>query len=132
MNNILLYLITTVIFFAIDMVWLGFVAKSFYREKLAFIFTGDVNWPAAIVFYLLYIGGILYFAVLPSMKDAQWQTALLNGAILGGMCYATYDLTNMATIRQWPLVVVVVDIAWGIVLTGSVSLLAHLAASRWL
>lgn len=132
MSNILLYLITTVIFFVIDMLWLGFVAKSFYREKLAFIFTGDVNWPAAIVFYLLYIGGILYFAVLPSMKDAQWQTALLNGAILGGMCYATYDLTNMATIRQWPLIVVVVDIVWGIVLTGSVSLLAHIAASRWL
>ncbi len=132
MNNILLYLITTVIFFAIDMLWLGFVARSFYREKLAFIFTGDVNWPAAILFYLLYIGGILYFAVLPSLKDAQWQTALLNGAILGGLCYATYDLTNMATIRQWPLIVVLVDIAWGIVLTGSVSLLAHLAASRWL
>lgn len=132
MQTVFLYLITTIIFFAIDMLWLGFVARSFYREKLDFVFTGEVNWIAAGVFYLLYIAGILYFAVHPSLKDMQWQTALVNGAILGGLCYATYDLTNMATIKQWPLIVVVVDIAWGIVLTGSVALLSHLAAAKWL
>ncbi|MBK8659322.1 MAG: DUF2177 family protein [Bacteroidetes bacterium] len=131
MHTLFLYLTTTVIFFAVDMLWIGFIARNFYREKLAFVFTGEVNWPAAIIFYLFYIAGILYFAVTPALKGSQWQLALLNGAILGGLCYATYDLTNMATIKQWPLIVVVVDIAWGIVLTGSVSVLSYLAATRF-
>lgn len=131
MHTLFLYLTTTVIFFAVDMLWIGFLARNFYREKLAFVFTGEVNWPAAILFYLLYIAGILYFAVTPALKGGQWQLALLNGALLGGLCYATYDLTNMATIKQWPLIVVVVDIAWGMVLTGSVSVLSYLAALRF-
>ena len=127
-----IYLIATVAFFAIDMLWLGLIARNFYRDKLGFIFTGDVRWPAAIVFYLLYIGGILYFAVNPALEAASLQKALINGALFGLMCYATYDLTNMATIQQWPLVVVVVDIIWGIVLTGSVSAITYLVATKWL
>jgi uncharacterized membrane protein len=114
------------------MLWLGLIARNFYRDKLGFIFTGDVRWPAAIVFYLLYIGGILYFAVNPALDAASLQKALINGALFGLMCYATYDLTNMATIQQWPLVVVVVDIIWGIVLTGSVSAITYLVATKWL
>lgn len=127
-----LFLTSTVIFFAIDMLWLGFVAKNFYREKLSFIFTGEVNWPAALIFYLIYIVGILYFAILPALNTGNWNLALLNGALLGFLCYATYDLTNMATIKQWPLIVVVVDIIWGTVLTGSVAVLSYFAASRFL
>ena len=127
----LLYGICTLIFFAIDMLWLGFFARSFYKEKLGFILSPQVNWSAAVIFYLIYIGGILFFAVLPSLKDQQWQTALINGAILGGLCYATYDLTNMATIAQWPLIVVVVDIIWGMVLTGSVSILTYYIGARF-
>ncbi|MFM2307380.1 MAG: hypothetical protein RLZZ367_2049 [Bacteroidota bacterium] len=132
MKPVWIYLIATVAFFAIDMLWLGLIARNFYRDKLGFIFTGDVRWPAAIVFYLLYIGGILYFAVNPALEAASVQKALINGALFGLMCYATYDLTNMATIQQWPLVVVVVDIIWGIVLTGSVSAITYLVASKWL
>ncbi len=132
MKYIALFLTSTVIFFAIDMLWLGFVAKNFYREKLSFIFTGEVNWPAALIFYLIYIVGILYFAILPALNTGNWNLALLNGALLGFLCYATYDLTNMATIKQWPLIVVVVDIIWGTVLTGSVAVLSYFAASRFL
>ena len=132
MKTLYIYLITTVIFFAIDMVWLGFIAKSFYREKLGFILSPDVNWYAAVIFYLIYIGGILYFAVLPAMKDGSWQTALIQGAVLGFLCYATYDLTNMATIKNWPLTVVLVDIVWGIVLTGSCALISYLVAVKFL
>jgi uncharacterized membrane protein len=132
MKPVWIYLIATVAFFAIDMLWLGLIARNFYRDKLGFIFTGDVRWPAAIVFYLLYIGGILYFAVNPALDAASLQKALINGALFGLMCYATYDLTNMATIQQWPLVVVVVDIIWGIVLTGSVSAITYLVATKWL
>ena len=125
-------MITTVIFFAIDMVWLGFIAKNFYREKLGFILSTNVNWYAAATFYLIYIGGILYFAVLPAMRDESWQTALLQGAVLGFLCYATYDLTNLATIKSWPLTVVLVDIVWGIVLTGSCALISYLVALKFL
>jgi uncharacterized membrane protein len=132
MKYLLLFGITTLIFFLIDMIWLGVLAKNFYREKLAFVFTGEVNWPAAIIFYFIYIAGILYFVVIPGTVHQNWQLVLLNGAFLGFLCYATYDLTNMATIKQWPLVVVIVDIAWGAVLTGTVSLLAWKAAVSWL
>ena len=132
MQTILVYGITTLIFFAIDMLWIGLIARSFYREKLGFILSTEVNWPAAIVFYLLYIGGILYFAVLPALREHHWQTALMQGAVLGLLCYATYDLTNMATIKNWPLVVVIVDMLWGVVLTGSVALVSYLLAAKFL
>lgn len=132
MKNLLLYGITTLIFFAIDMVWLGVVARNLYKQKLGFILSPEVNWAAAIIFYLIYIGGILFFAVLPASKEMSWQTALLNGALLGGMCYATYDLTNMATIAKWPLEIVVIDIVWGMVLTGSVATLSYFAAAKFL
>lgn len=127
----LLYGLCTIIFFAIDMLWLGFFARGFYKKNLGFILSDKVNWTAAIIFYLIYIGGILFFAVLPALKDQQWQTALINGALLGALCYATYDLTNMATISQWPLIVVIVDILWGIVLTGSVSLLTYVIGLKF-
>lgn len=132
MKNLLLYGITTIIFFAIDMVWLGVVARNLYKQKLGFILSPEVNWAAAIIFYLIYIGGILFFAVLPASKEMSWQTALLNGALLGGMCYATYDLTNMATIAKWPLEIVVIDIVWGMVLTGSVATLSYIASAKFL
>ena len=131
MKNLLLYGITTSIFFAIDMVWLGVVARNLYKQKLGFILSPEVNWAAAIIFYLIYIGGILFFAVLPASKEMSWQTALLNGALLGGMCYATYDLTNMATIAKWPLEIVIIDIVWGMVLTGSVATLSYFASIKF-
>jgi uncharacterized membrane protein len=129
MSTLITYAIATVTFFAIDMVWLGLVAKNFYRTKLSHVLSPDVVWPAAIVFYLIYIAGIVYFAINPALKDASWQDALLKGALLGGLCYATYDLTNMATIAKWPIEIVIVDIIWGVVLTGSVSLITFLIAN---
>lgn len=126
------YAIATVFFFAIDMLWLGVIAKKLYREKLGFILSDEVNWTAALVFYFIYIAGILFFAVYPALRDFSWQTALLNGAVLGFLCYATYDLTNMATIAKWPLQIVLIDIVWGTVLTGSVSILTYLADTKWL
>lgn len=132
MQTIYTYLIATVVFFAIDMLWLGFIARNFYREKLGFILSPEVNWPAAIVFYLIYIAGILFFAVQPAVKENLWQTALINGALLGLLCYATYDLTNMATIARWPLTIVVVDIVWGTVLTGSVAVLTFVIRQKLL
>jgi uncharacterized membrane protein len=123
------YFIALVCFFALDMLWLGVISKNYYKEKLGFLLSPDPNWAAAIVFYLLYIAGILFFAINPAFKDSSWQTALLNGAILGGLCYATYDLTNMATIAKWPAAIVVVDITWGAVLTGAVSTATYFIVS---
>ncbi|MFN8238042.1 MAG: DUF2177 family protein [Chitinophagales bacterium] len=132
MKYLFLFLLTTLIFFAIDMIWLGLIARNFYREKLNFIFTGEVNWAAAVIFYFIYIIGILYFVVVPGFGHHDWKTVLLNGAALGFLCYATYDLTNMATIKQWPLMIVLVDIAWGTFLTGSVAVLSYLTALKLL
>jgi uncharacterized membrane protein len=132
MKNLLIYGIATVVFFAIDMLWLRVIAKNLYRQKLGFILSDQVNWGAAFIFYFMYIAGILFFAVLPALRETNWQTALLNGALLGLMCYATYDLTNMATIKNWPLSIVVIDIVWGTVLTGSVSLLTYTISAKLL
>jgi uncharacterized membrane protein len=126
-----LYALTVPIFFVVDILWLGVVAKGFYRRKLDFILSPQVNWPAAIIFYLIYIVGILFFAVRPAVKSDSWGQAAILGALFGFFTYATYDLTNLATIKNWPLVIVVVDILWGACLCTLTAVLSF-AISRWL
>ncbi len=128
-NYIVIYLISVVIFFAVDILWLGFIAKRFYRSNLDGIISPSFNWAAAITFYLIYIAGILIFAVIPSLRDGNLQSALLWGALYGFFTYATYDLTNKATIKEWPLKIVIVDICWGTVLCTVVATLSHLAGA---
>lgn len=126
-----LYILTVPVFFLIDMLWLGVIAKGFYREKLNAFLSPTVNWPAAIIFYLLFIIGIIFFAVLPGReKDSLFITALY-GALFGFFTYATYDLTNLATLKNWPLSVVVVDILWGAVLCSVVASVSFLI-SKWI
>ena len=115
-----LYLLTIPVFFLIDMTWLGVVAKDFYQEKLV-NFLGPVNWTAAIIFYLIFIVGILIFAVAPALEAQSWEKALVLGAFFGFFAYATYDLTNLATLKDRPLAVTPVDMLWGAVLSGSVA-----------
>lgn len=124
MTYIYLYLLTVPVFFIIDMIWLGFVANKFYQSQLAHLL-GPVNWPAAITFYLIYIVGIIIFAVLPGLEANSWKKALMLGALFGFFCYATYDFTNLATLKDWPIAVVVVDVIWGAVLTGSVATVSY-------
>jgi uncharacterized membrane protein len=116
-----LYLLTVPVFFAIDLLWLGVVAKTFYRDNLAHVLSPTVNWPAALSFYLIYIAGILYFAVAPALAQDSLGRALLNGALFGFFTYITYELTNMATLPNWPIKVVIVDTFWGIALCASVA-----------
>lgn len=120
LQHIYLYLLTVPVFFAIDMVWLGFVAKDIYQKQLGGLL-GPVNWPAAIIFYLLFIVGILVFAVLPALEAKSAMKAVMLGALFGFLAYATYDLTNLATLKNWPLSVTLIDMAWGAVLSGSVA-----------
>jgi uncharacterized membrane protein len=125
-----LYLIALPVFFAIDMVWLGLVAKGFYRRQIGFLMRDGVNWPAAIVFYLLFILGLVVFVVAPAVDEGSWVRAVLFGALFGLVAYATYDLTNLATLRDWPLLLTVVDLVWGAVLAGSVSVATYAIAVR--
>ncbi len=124
------YLLTTVFFFAVDMLWLGVVAKGFYRKQLGPLLAEQVNWPAAIAFYLLFIGGILLFVVFPALEKRSLRRVAVLGALFGLVTYAAYDLTNLATLRGFPPVVAAVDMAWGTVLTGTVSAVAFLLARK--
>jgi uncharacterized membrane protein len=126
-----LYFATLIAFFAIDMVWLGLVARTFYRKYLGFLMAPSPNWLAAIIFYLLFIVGILVFVVLPGLEDNSLKTTLLRAALFGLITYATYDLTNLATLKDWPVLVTVVDMIWGTVLSVLVSYIGFMAG-KWL
>ncbi|PLX94490.1 MAG: DUF2177 domain-containing protein [Desulfuromonas sp.] len=126
-----LYLLTIPVFFAIDLLWLGVVAKNLYQKNLAHLLSPEVNWPAALLFYLMYIVGIILFAVRPGLDAQSLAKAALWGALFGFFTYATYDLTNLATLRAWPIKVVFVDIIWGTLLCTLVASLSYLIG-RWL
>lgn len=122
------YLIAFSVFLIIDLLWLGVIAKSFYMQHLAPFFAERVNWPAAFIFYLLFVGGILIFAVLPAIEKQSLSRAIVYGALFGFFTYATYDLTNLATLRNWPLAIVLVDIPWGTFLCAAVAAAGYFAA----
>lgn len=125
-----LYAIALPVFFTIDMVWLGLIAKDFYRAQIGTIMKPDVNWIAAIIFYLIFIAGLVIFVISPAMEKNSWVHALLLGALFGLVCYATYDLTNLAIAKDWPLFVTIIDLIWGAVLAASVSTITYVIASK--
>jgi uncharacterized membrane protein len=126
-----LYIASLAVFFAVDMAWLVLVARSFYKKHLGYIMAPTVNWVPAIIFYLLFIVGILVFVVLPGVKENSLQSTILKALLFGLITYATYDLTNLATINQWPLAVTLVDLIWGMVLSAIVSITGFYVA-KWL
>lgn len=117
---ITLYVVSIPLFFIIDMLWLGFFAKDFYQNRLGYLL-GEVGWGAALLFYGLFIVGLTFFASYPAAMAGQVGKAVLLGAAFGFFTYMTYDLTNQATIRDWPIIVTMVDIVWGTVLGAVVS-----------
>ncbi|MBL8261372.1 MAG: DUF2177 family protein [Xanthomonadaceae bacterium] len=119
-----LYLIVLPVFFALDMLWLGLLAKDFYDAQIGALLKADVNWTAAVVFYLVFIAGIVHFVLMPAVEKNSLKQAALNGAAFGFVTYATFDLTSLALIRDWPLAITLLDLAWGTVLTASVSSIA--------
>lgn len=116
--SLIAYLSTVVVFFAIDFVWLNFVAQKFYNAQMGDLLKESFNMPVAAGFYLIYIVGIVIFAINPALKSGAWTTALIYGALFGFFCYVTYDLTNLSTMKGFPPLVAVVDIAWGTFITG--------------
>jgi len=118
---IISYILTALVFFALYLVWLGLVAENMYNRNIGHLMSSRVNWVAAVVFYLAFIVGILVFAVYPSVDKDSLLRAVVLGVLFGFFTYSTYDLTNLATLKDWPLSVTIVDIAWGMVLTSVVS-----------
>jgi len=110
---------TALVFLALDAVWLTTMAERFYRPAIGHLMMDKPAFGPAIVFYLMYLVGVVVFAVAPALASQRWQTALGLGALLGLLCYATYDLTNQATLRDWPLRVTLVDLAWGAFVTAA-------------
>jgi uncharacterized membrane protein len=127
-----LYAIALPVFFAIDMLWLAVIARNFYKNQIGFLMKPEVNWPAAIIFYLLFLVGIVVFVIEPAVAKKDWLQALGKGALFGLITYATYDLTNLATLKDWPFTVVWVDMIWGTVLAASVSVTTYFIAVKWL
>lgn len=105
----------------LDGIWLTLVARNFYRDNIGHLLGDATNWPPAILFYVIYTIGAWFFATQPGVDDGSAITAALRGAAFGFVAYATYDLTNHATLRGWPSLVTVVDMAWGTILTATVA-----------
>ncbi|MBN1140155.1 MAG: DUF2177 family protein [Anaerolineae bacterium] len=120
------YVITFVVFMIIDLVWLAVIAKNLYQSQIGHLMKSNPNWFAAGLFYLLFIVGVLFFVVEPALAKVSWRDALLVGFVFGFMCYMTYDLTNLATMRDWPVLLTVIDIVWGTALCGVTSLVSYL------
>ena len=116
------YLLTFLFFLIVDMLWLGVIAKNIYQKYLGGFLTDNVNWTAAVVFYFIFVVGISIFVIYPSVNNGSVYQAILMGALFGFFTYATYDLTNLATLKGWPLPIVFIDIIWGSVLSAVVSL----------
>lgn len=125
-----LYLIALPVFLALDMTWLGLIAKKFYRDQVGGLLKPDVNWTAAIIFYLLFLAGLVSFVIEPAMRKGSWSDALLRGAFFGLVTYATYDLTNLAIAKDWPLFVTIVDMVWGAALAATVATLTCVIAQK--
>lgn len=130
MQFIYLYALSVPIFFVIDMLWLGFVARNLYTQQIGHLL-GPVNWIAAISFYLIFLVGLVYFAIQPGMAGPLLR-AIMLGALFGFFTYATYDLTNLATLKDWPLFITFVDMAWGTFLGGAVAGLTVFIARMFL
>ncbi len=116
-------LVTAIVFGAMDAVWLNTMMTRLYKPEIGELI-GDLRWAPALVFYVIYIVGMQIFAVAPALKSGQWTTALVYGALFGFFCYATYDLTNYATLKIWSLKVTIADIIWGSFATGTASAVA--------
>ena len=130
MEAVKAYIIAFITFFLIDIVWLVVVARKLYRQELGFLMSDKPNWIAAAIFYLIFILGIVFFVIHPALEKGSWTYALFAGLLFGFITYATYDLTNLATIKNWPLKITIIDLIWGTSLGGLVSTITFFFLKR--
>ena len=131
MAMILTYLATLIAFAGIDFIWLGYIAQGFYKSQIGHLYADNVNLPAAVAFYLVYVLGLVLFAVQPAAASGGVMKALTLGATFGFFCYATYDLTNLATLKNWTLQLSLTDMAWGALLSGISAAIGAFAAGKF-
>ena len=125
-----LYAVAVVAFLIIDLLWLGVVARSFYQAQIGHLMRAEVNWMAALAFYLVFVSGIVVLVVRPALGVQSLGQAIGFGALFGLVTYAAYDLTNLATLEGFPVAVAIVDLAWGGLLCATVSAVTYLAGLR--
>lgn len=125
MHNLTIYLITLAIFLAIDMVWLGIIAKDLYRKQIGKLMAKKPNWTAALIFYAIYILGLFILVIYPAVQDKSGLATWWRGLVFGVVSYATYDLTNLAVAKDWPVKITLIDLVWGGTIT-SITTLASL------
>jgi uncharacterized membrane protein len=128
---VIAYLAAALVMAALDALWLTFASGALYRPILGDILLDGFRPAPAIVFYLLYVFGMVVFAIAPALADGRWTTALALGALFGLVAYATYDLSNQATMKAWSLRITLADMAWGTFLTAVSASAGFLAASRF-
>ena len=125
------YVITLFIFTIVDLIWLSLIASRLYSDQIGFLMTSNPNLPAALFFYLFYIAGILFFVIHPALDKGSWKYALFAGFFFGFIAYMTYDLTNLTTLKDWPVLLTVMDILWGTILTGATSVASYSIIRRF-
>lgn len=130
LTNIVAWIATALAFAGLDAVWLSQMGPRLYRPIIGDLMSARFDAPSAIAFYLIYVTGIVFFAVLPGIEKASLAKAAINGAALGFIAYATYDLSNQATLRGWDVKLTLIDMAWGTALTAIASAVGYIAASR--
>ncbi len=126
MDYVIAFVVAFIVFFIIDILWLGIIAKNLYQKEIGAFLKEKVNWIAAFTFYLLFIGGLVFFALRPAIEEQSFFIALSHGAFFGLIAYATYDLTNLATMKNWPLKITVIDLIWGTFLGTSTASITYL------
>lgn len=127
----LAYIAAAVVFLAADLVWLGAIAKDLYRSQMAHLLAPEFRVGPAAFFYTMYVAGLVYFAVTPALASGRWQDAILPGALLGALAYGTYDFTNWAVMRDWPVGLTFIDLAWGTALTATAAAVGAAVALRF-
>jgi uncharacterized membrane protein len=120
------YAATAAVMIVIDLIWLGVIAKPLYRDGIGHLMSDSPNIPAAVLFYLMFPVGLMIFAVAPNAASPEWMKTLIAGALFGFFTYATYDLTNLATLKGWPIGLAALDTAWGTMVSA-----ASAAAGKW-
>lgn len=126
---VLMYGVTVATFLVVDFVWIAFIARGLYVSQIGHLMREQPNLAVAAIFYIAFAAGIVYFAVAPAIAQGSPMVALLNGALLGFLAYATYDVTNFSTLKDWPWAVSVIDTLWGTALTGFAAWVGYLGTN---
>ena len=126
-----LYAIAFTVFLGIDAVWLILIAKNFYAKYIGYLMAKNPNLWVALIFYLIFIAGLVFFVITPALDKKMWTQALLAGIFFGLVTYATYDLTNLATVKDWPLIITIVDLIWGMFVSAAVSVVTYFIAIKF-